>query len=117
METLLTIISSGIVSLIISVASLSLLVGKYKQKVDTHEKNIDEHGRRISEISDRISKAEGGIDRDRAYMGADKPATSHAAPFRRRPPTPLRPPTSGWDAFPSPAIHGPSQRPAHGANR
>ncbi len=67
MDTLIIIVSSGVVAAFVSILSVVLMLGTYKQKVDTHETGIEKHNTKISELSDRVSRLEGGVDRDRAH--------------------------------------------------
>ena len=72
METFTLILSSGFVAALITIITLLVGLGKYKQKVDTHEKSIVTLESEMKGFSKQISKIEGGLERDRAYSGIVK---------------------------------------------
>lgn len=72
-STITIIVSSGLVSVAVTLCTILIAFGKYKEKIDTHGTNIEKHDNKINTLSDRVSRLEGGIDRDREYIDRKSP--------------------------------------------
>ena len=65
-EVIILIVSSGIVSVVVTLLVMLLSVGKYKEKVDRLCHDNDKVGDKLTQISEKLSNIEGGLERDRA---------------------------------------------------
>ena len=61
-EIIALMLSSGVVSLLVTVLVILLFIGKYREKVDRHDKDNEKLHQQFLEISNRLSRLEGIVD-------------------------------------------------------